>query len=161
MYFDLNSRFNASKSLSLFFYQYYRQLPYVLLADKGLPRSLRVWPWPQGGSSGLRTVHFSLHYRPYLIAPSVTFAMAKHVEEVVPSTPEDEEVEEVDKKKKSKGKADDGKSASGDEDAEDGEEDGEEEEEYEIESILDAKRGYFQNVRFIYWRRLSFRRVAL
>ncbi len=78
--------------------------------------------------------------------------MAKSVEEVVPSTPDEEEIE---KKPKSKGKVNDGKATSeaegdGQDGEDDNEEDDEEEEEFEISAILDAKRGYFQNVRFIF-----------
>ncbi|KLO18003.1 hypothetical protein SCHPADRAFT_142885 [Schizopora paradoxa] len=76
--------------------------------------------------------------------------MAKH-DEVVPSTPDEEEIEEVNKKKKkTNGKDDDGKSASPTEEVEDGDEEEGDEEEYEIESILDAKRGYFEGKKFGY-----------
>jgi len=78
--------------------------------------------------------------------------MAKSVEEVVPSTPDEEEIE---KKPKSKGKVNDGKATSeaegdGQDGEDDNEEDDEEEEEFEISAILDAKRGYFQNAKYGY-----------
>lgn len=90
--------------------------------------------------------------------PFVTNAMAKH-DEIVFRTPDEEAVEAVDKKKKKvDGKDDKGQSASP---VDDGEGEEGDEEEYEIESILDANRGYFGRVRFTSCKENASRRVGL